>query len=361
MTTATDVSMDTSMSGQASQALQIQNYCNSVRQQIPVDFSQFPNLANIQTEINDGLSTAKDHANNYLDTIQPQIITNISNISNYFALQNAVPATLPVGSTKEQWLSTLSMMRDQATEYQGLSVSTKGMLVKLNGDLVIDSRSFQKIVVDLNTQVNGDNGVLEQLNSDIDSINSAIDGAIAGIVVGGLLVIGGAFVTAIGAVADFVTAGTSTPVVIGGVAMVVAGAAGITAGSIVLHNSLNAREDLYQKRSSLKSEVLTATQIGNGYKGLQNQAQNAVNAATQMANAWDSLTSDLGSLILDLNKGITSGDAIRQLWLTAADTTVKTIITDVNIIKGQMAGVSPMSVPQNVTLASFINQLATAA
>ena len=83
----------------------------------------------------------------------------------------------------------------------------------------------------------------------------------------GLLVIGGAFVTAIGAVADFVTAGTSTPVVIGGVAMMVAGAGGITAGAIVLHNSLGARQDLYQKRSSLNSEVLIATQIGNGYKG----------------------------------------------------------------------------------------------
>ncbi len=104
--------------------------------------------------------------------------------------------------------------------------------------------------------------------------------------------------------------------------------------------------------------MLIATQIGNGYKGLQVQAQNAVTAATQMSNAWDALTSDLGSLITDLDKGITSGDDIRQLWLTAADTTVKTVLTDVTTIKAQMAGVSPLQVPQTDTIANFVARLA---
>ncbi len=114
--------------------------------------------------------------------------------------------------------------------------------------------------------------MLAQLNGDIDKVNAAIDGAIAGIVAG--------------AAGDWWRLRHRhrcrgrlrhrrhlDPVVIGGVAMMVAGAGGITAGAIVLHNSLGARQDLYQKRSSLNSEVLIATQIGNGYKGLQVQAQ----------------------------------------------------------------------------------------
>ncbi|WP_260392261.1 alpha-helical pore-forming toxin family protein, partial [Aeromonas hydrophila] len=251
MTNATTITMDQGMANQASQAMQIQTYCNSVKQQVPVDFSQFPNLKDNQIQINQGLDLAKGHADLYLNTIQPQIITNISNISNYFALQNAIPAVLPPGSTKAQWLRQLSVIKEQATEYQRLSADTRLVIVNLNNNLITDSSNFQGIVVNLNSKVQGDNGVLAQLNGDIDKVNAAIDGAIAGIVAGGLLVIGGAFVTAIGAVADFVTAGTSTPVVIGGVAMMVAGAGGITAGAIVLHNSLGARQDLYQKRSSL--------------------------------------------------------------------------------------------------------------
>jgi len=358
MSDNTTISMNLSMSGQAAQALQIQNYCNSVKQQVPVDFRQFPNLKENQTQINNGLDLAKGHADRYLNQIQPQIITNISNISNYFSLQNAIPSVLPPGSTKAQWLKQLSVLKEQALEYQKTSADTRLIIVSLNEDLLTDSRNFQTVVVNLNTKVQGNNGVLAELNNEIDKINSAINGAIAGIVLGGLLVVGGAFVTAVGAVANFVTAGTSSIAVIGGVAIMVAGAAGITAGSIVLHNSLNARQELYQKRTNLNSEVLLATQIGNGYKGLQVQAANAVTAATQMSNAWDALTSDLGSLISNLDKGITSGDDIRQLWLTAANSTVKTVLTDVNTIKAQMAGVSSLPVPKDTTIANFVGRLA---
>lgn len=354
------VEMGQGMASQSSQALQIQNYCNSVKQQIPVDFSQFPNLQENQRQINAGLATAKVHADNYLTQIQPTIITNIANIGNYYALQNAIPIALPPGTSKQEWLNMLAALRDQSIQYCDLSKSTQQMIVDLNNSLIVDSETFMKIVTDLNTKVNGNNGVLAQLNGEIDKLNTVIGGSIAGIVAGGLLVIGGAFVTAVGAVANFVTVGTSTPVVIGGVAMMVAGAGGITAGAIVLSNSLNTRQDLYQKQSSLKSEVLTATQIGNGYRGLQGQASNAIAAATQMSNAWVALTSDLDTLSKNIDKGITSPDELRKLWLIAANTTVKTILTDVNTIKSQMAGVSPLQVPQTTTIANFVNALAAA-
>jgi len=249
-------------------------------------------------------------------------------------------------------------LKEQAEEYKKLSNDTKLIIVKLHNNLTTDATNFSTIVTNLNSKVDGDNGVLAELNKDINKINAAIDGAIAGIVVGGLLVVGGVFVTAVGAVSTFVTAGTSTPVVIGGVAMMVAGAAGITAGAIILHNSLNSRDSLYQKRSHLKCEVRIAQGISAGYLGLKNQASNAVTAATQMGNAWDALAGDLGSLAHNLDKGIISADSVRQLWLTAANTTVKTVITDVRTIKAQMAGVSTLSVPRGTTIANFIEKLA---
>ncbi|MBT5551261.1 MAG: HBL/NHE enterotoxin family protein [Nitrospina sp.] len=352
------IAINQGMANQSGQALQIQNYCNSVKMQAPVDFSDFPNLKSNETEINNGLTLAKKHADKYLNVIQPQIITNITNIDNYYALHQAVPAVLPPGSTNAQWVAQLTVLKEQAEEYKKLSSDTSLIITSLHDNLTIDAANFQTIVVNLNSKVNGDNGVLSHLDSEISKINAAIDGAIAGIVVGGLLVVGGAFVTAIGAISEFVTAGTSTLVVIGGVAMMVAGAAGITAGAIVLHSALNARDSLYHKKSTLKSEVKLASGIATGYVGLKNQAANAVTAATQMGNAWDELTGDLGSLVLDLDKGITSADAVRKLWLTAADTTVKTVITDIRTIKAQMAGVSTLSVPRGTTIANFVGKLA---
>ncbi|HIH4763668.1 HBL/NHE enterotoxin family protein [Serratia ureilytica] len=346
------------MNTQSSQALHIQTYCNSVRQQIPVDFERFPNLREIQRQINTGLATAKQHANHYLNDIQPLIIRNITNIQDYFETQNLLSTVMPSGATKEQWLSALSMVSDKAREYQEVSANTRRTIGSLNDKLIIDSNNYQLIVVNLNNVVNGNNGVLEQLNRDIDGINAAIDGAIAGIVVGGLLIIGGAIVTAIGAVAGLVTAGTSTPVVMGGIAMMTAGAGGVIGGAIVLDKSLSAREKLYRDRSQLNSEVLVASQIGSGYQGLQTQAQSAVTAATQMSNAWDSLTSELDILNANLRKGIIDDSFLRQLFLTASQTSVTKVLDGTKIIKQQMAGVVVREVPANQTIADFVKRLA---
>lgn len=344
-----NIMMKQAVTNQSSQALQIQNYSNSVKEQVPVNFSQFPNLKSNETEINGGLAVAKTHADQYLNVIQPKIITNISSIDNYFALYKAIPTVLPEGSTKQEWITQLSILKEQAQDNQSTAKGTRKIITTLHDNLTTDTSNFNSMVINLNSTVKGDNGVLAQLSGDIDSLNAAIDGAIAGIVVGGLLVIGGAFVTAIGAVTDFVTAGASTPVLIGGVAMMVAGAAGVTAGAIILDKSMSARQGLYQQQSSLRSEVKIASSISTGYTGLLNQAKNSVTAATQMGNAWDALTGDIGSLITDLSNGVTGPDAARQLWLTAANTTVKTIVLDISTIKAQMAGVAPIAIPNNVT------------
>lgn len=179
------------MNSQSSQALHIQTYCNSVRQQIPVDFERFPNLRENQRQINTGLDTAKQHANHYLNDIQPLIIRNVTNIQDYFETQNLISTVMPPSATKEQWLSALGMVSDKAREYQEVSANTRRTIGSLNDKLIIDSNNFQLVVVDLNNVVKGNHGVLEQLSRDIDGINAAIDGAIAGIVVGGLLIIGG--------------------------------------------------------------------------------------------------------------------------------------------------------------------------
>ena len=105
--------MSAANKGQTSQALVLQGYANSVIQQPTVDLSGFENLLKYQTDINTGLGTAKDHANNYLNNIQPAIITNITDIYNYYALHSAIATTAGPNTTEEQWLTNLGLMQEQ--------------------------------------------------------------------------------------------------------------------------------------------------------------------------------------------------------------------------------------------------------
>jgi non-hemolytic enterotoxin B/C len=346
--------INTANQQQSSQALIIQNYCNSVGEQPNVDFSGEPNLAQYQTQINSGLATAQSHANNYLNTIQPSIIQNIANIGNYYALHNAVLTTLPEGSTEAQWTTDLTVLQSQSQQYQNDANGVVTSLQTLHDNMSKDSASFGKTVSELNAAVSGDDGVLDSLNSELSTVQKQIDGAIAGTVLSGLAIVGGAFLTAVGAVEDFVTAGASTPLVIAGVAIVCAGIGGETGSAIVLKNLNDEKANLLREESSLKAEVKLATGISGGYQSLTSQVNSAINAASQMENAWNSLSSDLGNLISDLNTGIKSADQVRTLWLAASNTEIQTVLNDVNTIKGQMAGVTSIVASPGQTVGDAI-------
>ena len=338
-TSSVATGINTANKTQSSQALTIQNYANSVTEQPNVDFSGLPTLGKYEASINSGLKTAQTHANTYLNVIQPSIITNIANISNYYALHNAVATTLPAGSTQAEWIQALTALEDQSKTYQIAANGVVAQLISLHSDLTTDSADFTTVVTELNAAVNGDNGVLDSVNSQLSTIQGQIDGAIAGTVLSGIAIAGGVFMIAVGAVTDFVTAGASTPLVLGGIAVVAAGVGGEVAAAVTLENLNNEKAKLLTEEANLTAEVKLATSISGGYQSLSGQVGNAVKAASGMQNAWEALSADLGSMINDLNQGIKSTGEIQTIFLTAANTTIQTVLTDTQTIKAQMAGV----------------------
>lgn len=353
--------INTANKNQSSLALIIQAYANSVDEQPNVDFSGEPHLATYQTQINTGLATAQDHANNYLNTIQPNIIQNVANIGNYYALHNAVATTLPEGSTEAQWVESLSALQAESSKYQKDANGVVTSLKNLHQNLTTDAASFAKTVSDLNTAVNGDNGILASDEKELSSIQGEIDGAIAGIVTSGLAIVGGGVMIAVGGIADFVTAGTTTTLVVGGIGVVIAGVGGEVASAITLNNLNDNKAKLLTEESTLKAEVKLSTGISSSYKSLSSNLNDAVGAASQMENAWNFLSSDLGNMIRDLNNGIMSVGQIRTIFLTAANTEIQTVITDINTIKFQMAGVTTIVAKPGQTVGEALVAAAQAA
>jgi non-hemolytic enterotoxin B/C len=343
-----------------SQGMTVQAYCNSVLSQPKVDFTGFSGLLSYQTDINNGLTTAQTHANTYLTSIQPAIITNLSNISNYYALLGALPIALPAGTTEAVWLANLQAVQTQISTYQTSCSGIVTSLTNLNSNLGTDTASFNSTVTRLNSAVNGDNGVLATINDNIDSIDKSIAGCIAGTALSGLAIAGGVFMIAVGGITDFITAGASTPLVVGGVAVLAAGIGGEVASAVTLKNLYAEKSDLLQQKSTLTAEVNLASGICSGYKQLATQATSAMLAVTQMNNAWQSLGSDIGNMSQDLQKGIVSPDVLRGLFLAASNNLIPTINTDITIIKNQMEGIKQLN-SGSVKLGDYVQSIASAA
>lgn len=342
-----------------SQGLILQGYCNSVLVQPGVDFTGFKNLKTHETAINDGLAKAKKHSDEYLSKTQKLIISNLSNIANYYELNNAIPIVCPPGKSKEEWLTILGTLKEQADTHKQTSSNTATLLTSLNTELGTDATSFNNTVTKMNIAVNGDNGALIELEKTLSSIDGKIAGCISGTVISGLAIVGGVFMVAVGSIAEFVTAGTSTPLVLGGIAIVSAGIGGEIASAITLSNFLKQKENILMSKNQLKSEVTLAQGISTAYGSLSMQVTGAMNAATAMSNGWNSLSSDLDSLANDLQSGIISTDTARLLFLTASNNLIPTIKQDINTIKYQMAGVNIQHVA-NYNLSDYLQKLAKA-
>jgi len=345
--------ISTTSKGQSSQALVLQGYANSVLEQPTVDFSQFETLLKYQTDINTGLGKAKDHAHTYLNNIQPATIRNITDIYNYYSLHNAIASTAGPNTTQQQWLKHLGMMQEQAQQYVGNATQIVSDLRTFHDEVATDASAFNLFVVDLNTAVKGDRGVLSSIDGELSSLQSQIDGAIAGMAVSGLAILGGVFMIVVGAIADFVTAGTTTPLIIAGVAVVAVGVGGEVASALTFKALNDEKANLLKKKAHLNEEVKLAQGLSTGYSALANGAKAALNAATQMQNAWNFLHDDLNNLASDLQNGITSTGDLRQIWLNAANSVVRQVEIDTNIIKKQMAGVESVTAPSGTSIGDF--------
>ena len=350
--------MKQGMKKQSGQGMVVQSYCQSIITQPFINLGDFAKLKEIEKKINNGLETARGHANYYIGTLQPELITNISNIDNYYNLYNSVPIILPSDASEEQWLNLLRELKTQTENYAHTAKETADKIGVFYAQLGEDSSTFQENLNTLNSIVGGNEGVLQDLEDQLDEINGEITGVIAGIVVSGLAVVGGIFLVAVGTIGSFVTAGTSAPIALAGGALIVAGVAGAAGLGIALANLLDAKSETLRKKITLEGEVKAIAGMSTSYKNLYTQATEAHKAANEMKNAWDFLSSDLSTLSEDLKNGTLSTGQLRSLWLSAADNAVETVKNDIGIIKGQMTGVTTATAPNNENLAEFVRNQA---
>ena len=331
--------LKTNLQGAGSQALVLQGHANLIDQQSTINLQGFENLKKYETDINGAIGSAKTHANTYINLILPKMIGSTTNIDSYFNLQNALGVALRPGISTADATKLIGTVEDQATQFKSDANDIANQLHTLNIELNGDAANFKTFVTNMNTAVNGDNGVMDSIDHQMGTLDATIAGASAGIALAGLTVVAGGLMVATGAVAELITAGTSTTLVVAGVGVAAVGVAGGVAAGITLANALDAKGNLISKKSSLEAEVAYALGIKGNFSAIAQSCIDGSKAAGEMANAWDLMGGHLKNLIGDLESGRTNTDAVRTLFLSAAQGDVKDILSDNSIIQRQLAGV----------------------
>lgn len=334
----------------------VQSYCTLIAQQPRIVIPA--SVASKLPPVNDYLTLAQTNANDYLTNVQPKILIVVTDVAGY-AAQFGQFSTIITGKINDWKGGSTSARQDALDLLQALQQALQTKLSNVNGvktalggfqsKLNIDISNFNTASSQADVVIGGDQGAIAELNNQIDDMDKRIAGAATGVALSGLTIIGGGLMIAAGAIASFLTAGTSTPLVVAGVAVVVVGAAGLTASSIVLASLIDAKAKLISDKTALDADLKFLTNFKSTMGTVGTSATEAATQINNMSNAWGLLSGNLGNVIGSIQQArdYSQLPVVVQAYLNTAGSQWSQVQTSTQIIQQQMTGVQTPKLPEN--------------
>ena len=339
----------------ASQSLFVQAYVNSVVAQNDIEFKD-PRLKRSSQKMNSFLDGVKGCANIFLTTLLRDIIYRVGDMGNYFALHDSVISTMNKGADARQWIDCLSLLQATVSRCQkDISITIKS-LKDLYLQLAPEVTLLLKSVFDFNTIVHGENGIIETENEKINNVNKKIQNYITA---GSVLSFGipfGIYIMLVGGVANFITKGTSIPLLLGGGVLLLGGESVAISFGILLSGLLKEKANLYMRNSRLIADVQLALGISNGSDFFAKKMQDLTLAVSHLQSTLALLANYLDKLIRELRNRMITPVHVRSIFLSSSSE-VKKVLVDFVTIRRRMAGVIMIKAKPNQTLADLILQV----
>lgn len=348
--------LQSGMKSQASQGLILQGHAQALERQPMIDVSAYPSLTPVGDSLTNVLGAAKASGTRYLNEIQPNTLKLLVNVAAYANFVGVMDTYVRPGMSQADITRTLTMLGQYAEKYEDEAKSTAKVFCDYRQTLSGQASGFAEIEATLSSLANANTGLLKDFDSQMRSIDSLISASIAGTVLGVLGIIGGAVVTAIGAIAGFVTAGTSTPLVLVGATIVIAGVGSLAAGATGLILLTNQKHDLLRQSEQLKAELKFAATAKNTILSLADQTATAAVAAQQVQNSWTSLGAQLAELASFIETGKLDPDSA-DLFFQMIAPLGRDLKGGVKTIQDQFAGVK-IAGSETAELVQVLNGLA---
>jgi hypothetical protein len=334
----------------------VQSYCTLVAQQPAIVIPA--SVAAKLPPVNNYLTLAQTNASDYLTNIQPKILLVVTDVAGYSA-QFSQFSTLITGKVNDWKGGSPTARQDALDLLQALQQALQAKLDNVNGvkfslagfqtKLNVDVSNFNTASSRADTVIGGDQGAIADLEGQISDMDKRIAGAATGIALSGLTIIGGALMIAAGSIASFITAGTSTPLVVAGVAIVVVGAAGLAASSIVLSQLIGAKAGLIEQKVQLDADLKFMTNFKSTMGTLGTAASEAATQINNMSNAWGLLSGNLGNIVgsIQQSRDYSQLPVVVQAYLNTAGAQWSQVQANTQIIQQQMTGVQLPKLPNN--------------
>lgn len=291
-----------------SQIIQLNVLAKAVAEQ-----PQFPTIdVDGLRDLNKHLATAQDHANAWLNSYSGQCWNTLQGLISfgetfdnlYSSLASAAQNMAKENQFQPGEISRLiaslqalqSLVQGQLTQCQ----KTYEVITTYNTQVLSDESTFKTDYDTANRILGGTTGEIAQLQNKISAEQDALNKDLSMIAGGATMMVVGVLMIAVGALAEIETAGVSTGLIIGGIA-VVAGGAAMT--GIAGKNYDDTMKDLASDQQKLAADQAELTLLNHAkgqISGLSTTLANTAAALANLVTAWQQLDNGIAAVVTDL-------------------------------------------------------------
>lgn len=303
-------------------------------------------LDDLNERFDKALKIARSHAKEYLDVVEPLMLSNISDIENYYEIQNSISFVTTPNTPKETWLQVIAELCKKSQDSLSKSEETLRALKSVKAGFENVAATISSLTIDLNNLVNGDEGMLKTLRAELDNLNVTINGAASAVAMSALGVVGGIVMVVVGALGTIETSGVSASIIVGGVGVITGGTAALPVAAATLAEAEREKKRVIEEKADLNAGISLAAIFSTSFKSTSKTLSGAILALESMTESWKQLKGKLKHLFSDTQNGILAPDEVRQIFVEDAVNDVKEILHVVQVIKDQWSGVEVISDPK---------------
>jgi hypothetical protein len=304
------------------------------------DQPQFPTttVEGLQ-DINKHLATAQGHANDWLNTYSAQVWNRLQGIISfgevfnnlygplYQAAQNMASESQFQPNEIQKLIEALQALQTLVKSQYTQSQQTYTALTTYRTGVSADHSQFLTDYNTANAALGGATGEIAQLQSKISAEQDALNKDLAMIAGGSTMMVVGVLMIAVGALAEIETAGVSTALIVGGVAVVAGGA---TMTGIAGKNYDDTMHNMQADQRTLaddKAELTLLTGLKGQFDSLNTTLGTAEATLNNLVTAWQQLDNGIDAVVSDLQNPEDYLATLRQTQPDATPQTVSLIVS----------------------------------
>ena len=299
----------------------VQTYVAAILRQPDIKLNELPDLPNFQ-------KAARKHAQDWLDQVLPAIINTNADIIDFANGFSAFYETLvklaeqiDAGdkSQAKKFAEGLVLLRNNVSRKEAQAKYTETQLQDFKSKLSVDYDNFTKQATAAAKALAGADGELQKISTQIDTINSKLDGYIGVMAGGGVSMVGGIVMILVGSFATIETAGISTGLIVAGTGLLVGGIGAEVTGGVEFGLALEKRKQLQETLATDKQGIGILKHVQGLLDGFVNQMDSAIRSVGVLREQWSVLSGDMDQVIADLDRNPGSLGLVAMLKTARGD------------------------------------------